>query len=140
MSATSSFGRDIASASLRRCRCHVQEFKRALNLPDHVDRNAGIAHGRLDVPMPEQVLDHANVDTLFEQMGRETMSQRVDGDRLAEPGGLGRSPACQLQRAALSLVVMDCGRETASARAGDAANSREECRAAAWTEWYSDPC
>src|SRR2546430_14920762 len=62
ISATSSFGRDTAGASIRRCRCHVQEFERALNLPDHVDRNARIAHGRLDVPMAEQVLDHANVD------------------------------------------------------------------------------
>jgi hypothetical protein len=40
MSATSSFGRDIASASFRRCRCHVQEFERALNLPDHVAGHA----------------------------------------------------------------------------------------------------
>jgi HSP20 family molecular chaperone IbpA len=43
-----------------------QEFERALNLPDHVDSNARIANGRLDVPMAEQVLDHANVDALFE--------------------------------------------------------------------------
>src|SRR4029434_274179 len=84
ISATSSCGRDIAGASIRRCRCHVQEFERALNLPDHVDRNARIAHGRLDVPMAEQVLDHANIDALFEYMGRKTMSQRVDGARLCE--------------------------------------------------------
>jgi len=45
--------------------------------------------------MPEQVLDHTNVDTLFEQMGRKTVSQSVDSDQLAQPGGLGRSPACQ---------------------------------------------
>jgi hypothetical protein len=29
------------------------------------------------VPVPEQVLDHTNVDTLFEQMGRKTVSQSV---------------------------------------------------------------
>ncbi len=33
--------------------------------------------------------------TLFEQMGRKTVSQSVDSDQLAQPGGLGRSPACQ---------------------------------------------
>ena len=80
-------------------RRHVQEFERALNLPDQVDRNPRIAHGRLDVPMPEQVLDHANVDTLFEEMGRKAMPQRVDGDRFAEPGRFGRSPTRKLQRA-----------------------------------------
>src|SRR4029450_5049026 len=96
MSATSSFGCDIAGASVRR---HVQEFEWALDLPDQVDGNAGIAHGRLDVPMSEQVLDDANVDTLFEQMGRKTVSQRVDGDRFAQVRGFGGSPAGQLQRA-----------------------------------------
>jgi len=73
-------------------------FERALDLPDQVDSNAGIARGRLDVPMPEQVLDDANVDALFKQVGRKTVSQRVDRDRLAQPGGLGRAPAGQLQR------------------------------------------
>ena len=99
ISATSSFGRDIAGASVRRCRCQVQVFERALDLPDQVDSSAGIAHGSLDVPMSEQVLDDANVDTLFEQMGRKTVSQRVDGDRFAQAGGFGGAPAGQLQRA-----------------------------------------
>lgn len=52
-------------ASVRRCRCQVQLFERALDLPDEVDGNVGIARGRLDVPMSEQVLDDANVDALF---------------------------------------------------------------------------
>ena len=52
-------------ASVRRCRCQVQLVERALDLPDEVDGNAGIARGRLDVPMSEQVLDDANVDALF---------------------------------------------------------------------------
>jgi len=77
----------------------VQVVERALDLPDQVDGNAGIAHGRLDVPMSKQVLDDANVDTLFEQMGRKTVSQRVDGDRFAQARGFGGAPAGQLQRA-----------------------------------------
>src|SRR5215469_11598934 len=72
--------------------------ERALDLPDEVDGNAGIARGRLDVPMPEQVLDDPNVDALFKQVGRETVSQRVDRNRLAQPGGRGRAPAGQLHR------------------------------------------
>src|SRR5262245_29070671 len=62
------------------------------------DGDAGIARGRLDVPMPEQVLDDANVDALFKQVGRKTVSQRVDCDRLAQSGGLGRASAGQLKR------------------------------------------
>src|SRR5262249_24769928 len=49
--------------------------------------------------MPEQVLDHVNVDTLFEQMGSEAMSQRVHGDRLANPGHRSCSSTSELQRA-----------------------------------------
>ena len=51
------------------------------------------------MPMPEQVLDYANIDTLLKEMGGKTMSQRVDGDRLTEPGRRGRSPTRNLQRA-----------------------------------------
>ena len=46
-----------------RCdRRQVQVFERALDLPDQVDGHAGIAGGRLDMPVSEQVLDHPNVD------------------------------------------------------------------------------
>src|SRR5262245_65918666 len=77
ISATSSFGRDMAGASVRGSRCQVQLFERALDLPDQVDGHAGIAGGRLDVPVPEQVLGHANVDTAFEEMGRKTGAESV---------------------------------------------------------------
>src|SRR5262249_13177310 len=96
-SATSSFGRNIAGCQSGAVAARFR-FERALDLPDQVDGNAGIARGRLDVPMPEQVLDDANVDALFKQVGRKTVSQRVDRDRLAQSGGLGRAPAGQLQR------------------------------------------
>jgi hypothetical protein len=41
----------------------------------------------------------ANIDTLLKEMGGKTMSQRMDGDRLTEPGRRGRSPTRNLQRA-----------------------------------------
>src|SRR5215813_10051034 len=104
MSATSSLGWDTAGASIRRCPRDVQEFKRALNLPDQVDRNARIARGRLDMPMPEQVLDYANIDTLLKEMGGKTMSQRVDGDRLTEPGRRAAEQRYELAAAAHSIT------------------------------------
>ena len=106
-SATSNFGWDIAGASIRRCPRHVQEFERALNLPDQVDRHPRIAHGRLDVPMPKQVLDHANVDALFEQMGRKAMPQRMNGDRFARARRLRPLAGSAVAARASSSGVMD---------------------------------
>src|SRR5215813_6215670 len=74
--------------------------------------------------MSEQVLDHANVDTLFEQMGRKTMSQCVDGDRLAEPGRRGCAPTRELQCAA---AAESCGRKTVTRPSSPKSN------------WPSDP-
>jgi hypothetical protein len=78
MSATSSFGFDIAAGSGWR-RFHVQLFKWALNLPDRIHRDAGIARRRIDVAMAEQSLNDANVDLLFQKMRREAVSQRSAG-------------------------------------------------------------
>ena len=73
MSATSSFGFDMAAGSSRR-RFEVQLFEWALNLPDRIHRDAGIAGRRIDVAMAEQSLDDANVDLLFQQMRREAVA------------------------------------------------------------------
>jgi len=88
----------------------------ALDLPDQVDGNAGRAHGRLDVPMSKQVLDDANVDTLFEQMGRKTVSQRVDGDDLLRPAASRRAGRPVAARA-WSSAAMDCDRKPPVRRA-----------------------
>src|SRR5262245_42171302 len=85
MSATSSLGWDTAGASIRRCPRDVQEFKRALNLPDQVDRNARIARGRLDMPMPEQVLDYANIDTLYASRASDKKDSTPRHGRLLHP-------------------------------------------------------
>ncbi len=84
MSATSSFGFDMAGGSGRR-RFDVQLFEWALNLSDRIHRDAGIAGRRIDVAMAKQSLNDANVDLLFQQMRREAVSQRVHGDILSRP-------------------------------------------------------
>ena len=48
--------------------------------------------------MPEQALDHPDVDPLLQQVGGEAVAQRVHGDRLVEPGGLDRLAAGALHR------------------------------------------
>ena len=72
----------------RRCHLHVQKFKRALDLPDGVDGHTCIAGGRRNVTMAEQILNHVNVDTLLQKMGREAVPQRVNSDGLVETCGL----------------------------------------------------
>ena len=51
------------------------------------------------MPMAQQVLDHADVDTLLQKMGGEAVPQRVDGDGLVQAGGLRRKTAGALQGA-----------------------------------------
>src|SRR5665213_4035013 len=97
-SATSKVGRGIAGASGRRCHLHVQKFERALDLPDGVDCHTCIAGGGRNVTMAEQILNHVNVDALFQEIGGEAVPQRVHGDGLVEAGGCDRLAARPLQR------------------------------------------
>src|SRR5580700_2898388 len=80
ISATSSFGWGMAGVSGGRCQLHVQEFQRALDFPDGVDCDPCIAGCRRNVTMAEQILDHMNVDTLFQEVSSKAMTQRVHGD------------------------------------------------------------
>lgn len=49
------------------------------------------------MPMAEQILDHADVDTLLQQVSGKTMPQRMHGDGLAEAGNVSHLPADPLQ-------------------------------------------
>src|SRR5258708_36067868 len=98
-SAPSRVGRGIASVSGRRCRLHIQKFEWALDFPDGVDCHPCVAGGGCNVTMAEQILDHVNVDALFQEMGGEAMPQRVHGDRFIEPRGLNGAMADALQLA-----------------------------------------
>ena len=133
MSATSSCGRDMAGGSGRRCLLHVQQLERALDLPDRVERDPGVARRRGDLAMAEQVLDHADVDALLEQMGGEAVPQGVHGHRLVETGGLGRLAASPLHRARRDRPGGIGAGEQPDSAVACGANSRAGSRAAAPT-------
>ena len=57
-----------------------------------MDRARGdlrVERGRLELAVPEQDLDDADVDVLLEQVGGKAMPQRVRADALADPGRFG---------------------------------------------------
>ena len=99
MSATSSCSRVMPWLRPVAVLAEVEQLERALHLPDRVQGNPGVAGGRGDLPMPQQVLDHPDVDALLQQVGGEAVPQGVDGHRLVEPGGLDRLAAGPLHRA-----------------------------------------
>src|ERR1019366_10618886 len=97
-SATSRIGRGIAGVSGRGWHLDVQKFERALDLPNGVDCHTCIAGGGRNIAMAEQILDHVNVDALFQQMGGEAVTQRMHGDGLVEARGCDRLATRSLQR------------------------------------------
>ena len=68
MSATSRAGRPTARA-LRR----AQTLQRADHFAQQVGRHLGIEGGGVQFLVPEQHLDDADIDLLFEQVGRKAM-------------------------------------------------------------------
>ena len=69
------------------------------------------------MPMAEQVLDHPDVDALFQEVGGEAVAQCVDGDRLVETGSLQRPRG---KRAASCRGVIG--------RSGSAPGNSQSCR------------
>ena len=67
-----------------------QARERALDLGDESRRHAGVARRRVELLVSEQRLDQPNVLAVLEQMGCEGMTQRMKGDRLAQPRGFRR--------------------------------------------------
>ena len=61
-----------------------------------------IARRRRQVGMAEQRLNDANVDASLQEMGGETVPQRMRGDGLVDPGLLSRPAASVLQGAVLT--------------------------------------
>ena len=52
-------------------------LERAGHRADRLGRDAGIERGRVELGMPEQHLDDADVDILLEQVGGKAVAQRV---------------------------------------------------------------
>src|SRR5271157_1656219 len=101
MSATSSTGRTMTDGALSRRRLlgvslrlpvarRAQARERALDLGDESYRHAGVARRRVELFVSKQRLNQPNVRAVLEQMGCEGMTQRMKGDRLAQPRGFCR--------------------------------------------------
>ena len=99
MSATSSDGRAIRrryaggpsfdlSLRFRIFRLRLRQLReRALDGRDHAGGHARVTRRRLKFVVSEQSLDNSNVGTAFEQMRREAMAQRMQGQPwLADTG------------------------------------------------------
>ncbi len=75
-----------------------QQFEGTLDLPYRIEGHACVAGRGGDVPVSQQVLDHPDVDALFEQMGGKAMSQRMHRNRWIEVDDADRLATSPLQR------------------------------------------
>src|SRR5246127_2897412 len=64
---------------------HAQAIERAFDLGDQPGGNAGVAGRRLQLLVPEQRLNHANVRAALKQMGREAVAKRMQRERFTQP-------------------------------------------------------
>ena len=74
-------------------------LQRAHDLADRLGGDAGVERRGIELGVPEQHLDHADVDLLLEQVGGEAVPQRVQRDALVDPGHLGRGMAGAIELA-----------------------------------------
>src|SRR3954452_17813962 len=107
MSATSRAGRAMSAGALdgRLVWLHRQRrepIERAHDHADGVGGDARIERRGLELGVPEQHLDHADVDVLLQQVGCEAVAQRVRRDPLGDPGPVsgGMDRAVELTRGA----------------------------------------
>src|SRR5258707_1674197 len=94
MSATSSDGRGKGSRVLcRRSHPRDEMLERARDVAERIEGDARIERRGIELLVPEQHLDHANVGLLLEQMRGEAVPQRVQGYGLLDLGHLRRGVA-----------------------------------------------
>ena len=70
MSATATAGRDNGRASARHL---YQEVERACYLAERADGDAGVERRRIELLVPEQHLDDADIGLLFQKMGSKAV-------------------------------------------------------------------
>src|SRR3979490_3397068 len=75
-------------------------LQRAYDLPDRLGGDAGIERRGIELGVPEQHLDHPDIDVLLEQVGGEAVPQGVQRYTLVDPGplGCGMTDAIELAR------------------------------------------
>ena len=89
VSATSSDGRAITSPDLRGflfLLLRRQLLQRALDRPQGGAGDLAVARGGIEFLVAQEHLDHADVDLLLQQVGREAVPERVQRDRLIDAG------------------------------------------------------
>src|SRR5258708_21322898 len=103
MSATSSEAR---TASAGRCDLsgteHAELVERAGHGTHRSGRDLGVEGGVVQLRVPEQDLDDADINAVLEEMGGETVPQRVRSDPLGDLRGL-----CRLDDDAMELPGAD---------------------------------
>src|SRR5271169_6025642 len=103
MSATSSEAR---TASAGGCDLsgpeHAELVERAGHGAYRSGRNPGVEGGVVQLRVPEQNLDDADIDAIFQQMGGKAVPQRVRSDPLGDLRGL-----CRLDDDAMELPGAD---------------------------------
>ena len=107
ISATSRAGRDTRAA--RQAGGDLLELQgemleRAHDLADRLGGDLGVERRGVELRVPEQHLDHADVDVLLEQMGGEAVPQRVQRDALVDLGHLRRGMAGAVELACRQRV------------------------------------
>src|SRR3982075_4510200 len=75
-------------------------LQRAYDLPDRLGGDAGIERRGIEPGVPEQHLDHSDIDVLLEQVGGEAVPQGVERYALVDlrPVGRGMKGAIELTR------------------------------------------
>src|SRR6202050_1803347 len=103
MSATS---REARTASAGGCDLsgpeHAELVERAGHGTHLSGRDLGVEGGVVQLRVPEQDLDDADINAVLEEMGRETVPQRVRSDPLGDRRGL-----CRLDDDAMELPGAD---------------------------------
>src|SRR4051794_32317752 len=112
MSAPSRAGRAMSAGALdgRLVWLHRQRrepIERAHDHADGVGGDAGIERRGPELGVPEQHLDHADVDVLLQQVGCEAVAQRVRRDPLGDPGPVsgGMDRPVELTRGVAPAVI-----------------------------------
>src|SRR3954451_25284612 len=93
MSATSSGGRGTRPRSRGRLQRGGEMLERAGDLAERLEGDTGVERRRVELLVPEQHLDDADVGLLLEQVGGEAVPQRVQRNRLVDLGQLRRGMA-----------------------------------------------
>ena len=89
-------------------------LERTRHRADRLGGDAGIERGRVQLGMPEQNLDDANIDILLEQVGGKAVTQRVWTDALLDASCLRCLMDGPIELARRDGLEESSGRETAN--------------------------